>query len=82
MTWRNLFWHWSTQNAFLDQIDQNAPSQPWGQKWSKLSQNNIFHVSTSNLSYLVILSTLTKFDLRLTLGSTRNSNFYLTIRTG
>ena len=59
----------------------NWPKCPWLTLGSKLSQNNIFHVSTSNLSYLVILSTLTKFDLRLTLGGTKNSNFYLTIRT-
>ena len=28
LMWCNLFEHWSTQSAFSNQIDQNAPSQP------------------------------------------------------
>ena len=28
MTWHNLFGHQSTQSAFFNQNDQNAPSQP------------------------------------------------------
>ena len=54
LTCRNLFEHQSTRSAISGQIDQNASSQPWltkSQSWSKSSQNNIFHVFTSNLSY-------------------------------
>ena len=56
-TWRltlyNLFRHWSTRSAFLGQIDQNAPGQSWvdqNSKLVKITQNNTFHVFTSNPS--------------------------------
>jgi len=52
------------------------------QSWLELSQNNIFHVSTSNPSYSEILSTLTKFDPRLTPRSTENPNFDPSVTTG
>ena len=57
LMWRNPFEHQSTQSAILGQIGQNAPSQPWvdrKSKSTKSSQNNIFHITTSNSSYLVI----------------------------
>ena len=55
------------------------PGLTESQNWSKSSQNNIFHVSTSNPSHSKIF---VKFDLRLTLEGTKTPNFDPTIRMG
>ena len=36
LMWHNTFGHWSNQSAILGQNDQNAPSQPWVDRKSKL----------------------------------------------
>ena len=36
LMWRNPFRHWSTQRSISSQIDQNAPSQPYVDRKSKL----------------------------------------------
>ena len=87
--WKHLDWHCITClvivalkvpfHAKLTKIPLVNRGLTMSQSWSKSSQNNIFHVSTSNLSYSVIL---VKFDPRLTLESSKNPNFNPTIWTG
>ena len=55
------------------------PGLTESQNWSKSSQNNMFHVSASNPSYIVIF---VDFDPKLTPEGTKNPNFDPTVRTG
>ena len=74
MAWGNPFRHRSTQNAFLRQNDQNAPSQP---RVDQRSNKAKIHTKKKKTVFMVLyqiqapwrfLTNLTKFDLELTLG--------------
>ena len=86
LTWHNLFAHRSTRSAVSSQIDQNAPGQPSVDRKSKLvkiitkQHFSCFYIKSELLRDF--LSILTKFDLRLTLGVTKNPKFWFVLQNG
>ena len=82
LTWHIPFEHQALKVPFqvkMTKMPLVNPRLTKSQSWSKSSQDNIFHVSTSNLSHSEIF---VKFDPRLTSKGAKNPNFDPTARTG